>query len=164
MAMDPKELRKRFEAKSAETAAKSAHKKAQLAAEKAEQAKREEEARTALRDVVIPYFNEIKAEFPKGQFSFDHAVSMTLSPVRVSFKVGNGPRYFLEVIGGNVRILKEGPSFAPPKGPQSGRKAPPGTNVQFVFSPNSEPFIKEPSDLTRENLGRLVQMAIDETE
>ena len=92
--MDPKELKELFEKKSAAKAEKTSQEKAQIAAQKAEQQKREEAGRVALRDVVTPYFNELAAVFPKGQFLFNPAALMdatNLTPVAVSFKVGTVP-------------------------------------------------------------------------
>ncbi len=73
------------------------------------------------------------------------------------------------MIAGHVRIWKQGPKFPAQeaKGPApKGRKQPaefPGLDIQFVFSGNAEPFIAVPSDLTREKLAKLVEMAIDES-
>ena len=76
----------------------------------------------------------------------------------MSFAIGNGPRYFIEVIHGNVKIVCEGPYFAPSK---IGGKAP-IKYAQFIFKSTEEPFIEGPQDLSREKLGKLIQIAIDQ--
>jgi hypothetical protein len=153
--MDPKDLKKRFEKKSARRAAESAQARAAEETEKAERADRVVQGQAALEKVVIPYFREIEATFQRGQFTFDPSAKMdaeTHFPIGVTFKVGNGSLHFIEVIRGTVRIGWHGYE-------SSGQ-----TRVakEFVYSSNAEPFIKEPSDLTRERLGKLVAMAIDE--
>ena len=166
--MNPKELANLFARKSEKKAAETAQEAAKLEAQKAAMQKRSEEGRTALKDVVIPFFKELATTFPKGQFLFDPSAMMDLesrTPVAVSFKIGDGAKHYIEVINGNVRIWGEGPQFPAQKagrrkGPK-GRKLPaPGFNIQFVYSGNAEPFIAGPSDLTREKLEKLVEMVI----
>ena len=155
--MDPKELAKLYEKKSAVTAAEATEKKAQMDAQKAEFQKRAEQGHAALRDVVIPYFQELVSSFPKGHFKFNSAAAMDMEthvPVAVSFKIGEGAEHFIEVIHGNVRIWWMG--FSYPAQPA------PGLNIAVVYSGNAEPFIAGPNDLTREKLGKLVEMAINE--
>jgi hypothetical protein len=161
MTMDPKDLKKRFEEKNASATASVAEATAEAEAQKYELEKRAEEGRAALRDVVVPYFAELEAAFPKGQFSFNPAARIDAkdqSSVAASFIVGNGPRYFVEVIRGNVRIFCEGPYFERSKGDNK----PPIKYAKFIFVPSEEPFIEGPHDLTREKLGKLIQIAIDQ--
>ena len=170
--MDPQQLKRLFEEKSATKADKTAREKTRIAARAAEQQKRAEEGRVALRDVVTPYFQELLETFPTGHFSFNPAALMNAeshTPVAVSFKVGDGAEHYIEVVQGNVRIWRQGPKFPvqDAKGPKAakGRKRAakfPGLDIQFVFSGNAEPFIALPSDLTREKLAKLVEMAIAE--
>ncbi len=59
-------------------------------------------------------------------------------------------QHIIEVLHGNVKVFRRtGPGFA-------------DVNIQFVYSGTAAPFIAEPSDLTREKLGDLVEMAIRE--
>jgi hypothetical protein len=159
--MDPEDLKKRFEEKNSKVTASAAGAKAEAESQKSEQEKRAEVGRAAVRDVVVPYFKEIEATFPKGQFSFNPAAKTDAkdhSSVAVSFKVGNGPRYFIEVIRGHVRVFCEGPYFEPSKGDNKA----PIKYAQFIFVSTEEPFIEGPHDLTREKLGKLIQIAIDQ--
>jgi hypothetical protein len=159
--MDPKELAGLFEKKNADIAAKTAQENAQLDAQKTEREKRIAEGRAALLNVVIPYFKEIEATFPKGQFSFNPAAqidSNDLSPVGVSFKIGDGAEHHIEVTQGNVQIWQEGVN---PKGPKRPGAKVLGLSIRLVYPSTTEPFIAQPSDLTREKLGKLVEMAIN---
>ena len=155
--MDPEELKKRFEEKRSKIAASAAQAGVEAKAQESEQEQKVEAGRVAIRDMVLPYFKEIEAALPKDQFSFD-SFAKDVSSAKVSFRIGKGPRYFIEVIRGNVRVFCEGPYFDPSK---SDRKAP-VKYAQFIFSATEEPFIEGPQDLTREKLGRLVQLAIDQ--
>jgi len=153
--MDPKELAKLYEKKNAEIAAAAAEQKAQQDAQKAQIKKRIEQGRVALRDVVIPYFQELVAEFPKGHFKFNSATKMDLetrAPVAVSFQIKNGLEHVIEVIQDDVKIYNQAPRQ--PQRPGARRIA------MRIFSGDAEPFIAGPSDLTREKLGKLVEMAI----
>jgi hypothetical protein len=170
--MDPKELAKLYEKKSAESAAKAAENKAQMDVQQAEFRKRVEQGRTALRDVVIPYFQELVSAFPKGQFKFNPSASMeaeTLAPVAVSFKIGDGPEHFIEVAQGTVRIYynyntRPQPEPQARKVAKGGKPVPaPGVVLQMVYSGNTEPFIATPTDLTRDKLAKLVEVAISKT-
>jgi hypothetical protein len=159
--MDPEDLKKRFEERSSKNTIEAAEAKAETDTQATEQQKRIEVGRAAIRDIVIPYFREIEATFPKGQFSFDTAAKVDpkeLFPIAVSFTVGSGPRYFIEVIRGNVRVFCEGPYFEPPK---NGNKAS-IKYAQFIFGSSEEPFIEGPNDLSREKIGKLIQIAIDQ--
>jgi hypothetical protein len=158
--MDPKELAKMHEEKNARIAAAVAEKKAQVEAQKVEDKKRVEQGRTALREVVIPYFKEIQAAFPKGDFKFNSAAKVDLetrTPVAVSFQMKHGFEHVIEVIRGNVKIYRRRPG--PPQRPGVRKIAMP---TEFVFAGDAEPFIAGPSDLTREKLGKLVEIAIKE--
>jgi hypothetical protein len=161
--MDPKELATLHAKKKAATAAETA--KSKIAAEKQQEEfrKRVEQGRAAMRDVVIPYFKELVSAFPKGQFKFNPGVTVeaeTLAPVAVAFKIGDGAEHTIEVNQGNVTISKKGPQY-PAKTIRPGVRSP-GMNIRFVFAGTADPFIAGPSDLTREKLSKLVEMAIKE--
>jgi hypothetical protein len=166
--MNPNELAELFARKKAERAAKAADEKSKLDAQKEAQQKRAEQGRAALRDVVVPYFQEVAATFPAGEFKFDPAEKQdaaTGASLAVAFKIGDGAKHVIEVIQGNVRVYKEGPKISPGAGKAGkGRRALdiPGINTDFVFSGNAKPFIAGSSDLTREKLGELVRMAIED--
>jgi hypothetical protein len=158
--MDPNQLAKLYERKSAATAAKAAERQAQKGRQRTELQKRTEQGDVALRDVVIPYFQELVSAFPKGHFTFNSAVktdAVTHAPVAVSFKIGDGAEHFIEVIQGNVQVWRAHPGKAAKSG-----KRPAHFQERKDYSPDAEPFIAGPSDLTREKLGKLVEMAIEE--
>jgi hypothetical protein len=148
--MDPQELANLFEKKNAKRAARAAEEKSKSDA-KADWQMRAEQGRVALREVVIPYFQELVETFPKGQVKFDQARvdAATGASTAVSFKIGDSAEHVIEVIHGNVRIWR----------PRSDR---PPFDMESVFSGNAEPLIAGPSDLTREKLSKLVEMVINE--
>jgi len=156
--MDPDELAKLYERRKAERAASTAKVLALLEAnQQAVQAEREQQAQwgqTALRDVVIPYFRELEATFPNAEFKLDPAATLDAEshlPVAVAFQIGDGPKHVIEVVEGHVRIYfvprddKDGPAI-----------------LEFVYSGDAEPFIAGPLDLTREKLGKLIEIAIEQ--
>jgi hypothetical protein len=159
--MDPKELAALHAKKKAATAAETA--KSKIAAEKQQEEfrKRVEQGRAVMRDVVIPYFKGLVSTFPKGEFEFKTTLTdETHAPVGVSFKIGDGVEHSIEVVQGNVTVSKKGPQY-PAKIGRAGVRTP-GINVRFVFAGTAAPFIAGPSDLTKEKLSKLVEMAIND--
>jgi hypothetical protein len=166
--MDPKELAKLYEKKSAMMAAETAEKQAQIEARQAEIRMQEEHGRTAIRDVVIPYFQELVSTFPAGALKFDPAAKMdadTQEPVAVSFKIGECKEHVIEVQQGIVHIYAKRLEIPPRPGrPGKGKKRItdfPGLTVTVAYSGRAEPFIAVPSDLTREKLGNLIKLVIE---
>jgi hypothetical protein len=152
--------------KSAMTAAETAEKQAQIEARQAEIRMQEEHGRTAIRDVVIPYFHELASTFPAGAFKFAAKMDAeTQEPVAVSFKIGEGKEHVIEVQQGIVHIYEKGFEIPPRPGtPGKGKKRipdSPGLTVDFVYSGRAEPFIAGPSDLTQEKLGNLIKLVIE---
>jgi hypothetical protein len=156
--MEPEDLKKRFDEKAARASAEAAQQKAKVLEQQAELDRKIQESHKALNEVVIPYFKEIEAVFPRGQFLFERVPKKNLrdnSSAEVSFNFRNGRFvYYIQLIQGNVTIFKED---------NMQNKAVKQINAKpkFVYPPNTEPFIASPRDLTREKLGKLVQIAID---
>jgi hypothetical protein len=148
------ELAKLYVKKSADTAAKAADNEAQKDAQQAEFQNRVEQGRIAMRDVVIPFFQELASTFPNGVFRFNasHTMDASLVPVAVSFKIGDGAEHVIEVVQGNVQIYYNAIANAIQRN---------GFNIVIVYAGNAEPFIAGPSDLTREKLCKLVEKAIN---
>jgi hypothetical protein len=151
-AMEPKDVAKLLDQKSAAQAEKAAGQQAQADAKQAELQKRDARGREAMRDVVIPYLREIAAA--TQQFKFNAAASRdtrSKEVLGVSFRIGNSPtETFIEVSQGNVRI------YGQPLAQQRGGNL--KVSNQFVYPGTSEPFIATVDDLTREKLGKLVEI------
>jgi hypothetical protein len=158
--MDPKALATLYREKTAQKAAATTDEVTRAQTRQAEFRKRADEGRAAMRDVVIPYLQEVQKTFPKGAFKLNVSVSReaeTLAPLAVSFQIGDGAEHVIEATQGNVRVYTTLP-------PKSGLAGVPALNIRFVYSGNAEPFIAGPSDLTREKLGKLVELAIQKTD
>jgi hypothetical protein len=143
--MDPKALGKGFEQKHGARMARAEQERAKAAAEDAKQKEKLNQLRAAISDTVIPYLKEVEAEFPKGQFSIEVAKSKGVirSPTGVSFSVGGGPKYTIELDGQRISVWHQGPSGT-------------GLNVHLVHG-----FYDDPAAITRGVIGKLVQSAID---
>lgn len=149
--MDPKELKRLHVQRKAQTAAQIEQVNAAQSAAQAELEQKMADGKTALKEVVLPYFEEVAAAFDEGEFVFEKRFDVAdHSLVGVSFKIGGGPEYGVEAIGGNVRIWKRYP----------GTKSTP--RPIYFFSSQHEPFIGSATDLTREKLEKLVQQAIND--
>jgi hypothetical protein len=153
--MDGKELAAKFAAKVAaavKIAAAVAEEDKQKTATVDDNAKRlkdAEDCKRAMTEVVIPFLSELKDHFPQDQFSFSPQIDLQDHRfVGVSFRVGDGPVTTISTAFGNVVVTHSGASGSP-KG------------INFVYSPDSEPFISNSGDLTREKIARLVEMVID---
>ena len=64
--MDPEDLKKLFEERYSKGAAEAARAKAETNSQMSEQEVRAEIGRVAMRDIIVPYFREIEAAFPRG--------------------------------------------------------------------------------------------------
>jgi hypothetical protein len=149
--MDPKELKRLYLQRKAQAAAQIAQVHAAQSAAEAELKQKMADGNTALKEVVLPYFEEVATAFDEGEFVIETNLDVSdRSLVGVSFKIGGGPDYGVEAIGGNVRVWKRYP----------GTKSTP--RPVYFFSAQHEPFIGSITDLTREKLEKLVQLAIND--
>jgi hypothetical protein len=149
--MDPKELKRLHLQRKAQAAAQIAQVHAAQSAAEAELKQKMADGNTALKEVVLPYFEEVATAFDEGEFVIETNLDVSdHSLVGVSFKIGGGPDYGVEAIGGNVRVWKRYP----------GTKSAP--RPIYFFSAQHEPFIGSITDLTREKLEKLVQLAIND--
>ncbi len=152
--MDPKDLKELYDQKKAEKAAKIAQatKASTKAADELKQ--KSADAKAAIKNVVLPYFTEVAANFDSGDFVFQITSTdqSDSSPVAVCFKIGSSRPYVIDVTGGNVRV---GTPNLKAKGLAS-------VVLEFVIPATQEPFIGQITDLTPEKIGKLIQMAIAE--
>ncbi len=151
--MDPKEL-----------AAKYAKKCAEEALEKASQKIKQEEIldklkadtaayKKAITDVVIPFMSELQQAFPKDTFSYHAQIDLSDNkPFGVSFKIGDMDPIEIISQAGRISIRRMAPSL--------GRGFP---QISCTYSPNAEPYISSPGDLTREKLAKLIAMVVEDT-
>ena len=146
--MDPKQLAAEYARKAGADRNKT-HEVEAANAEFLEQiTKSLEDTKHAIEKVVIPYFNEVKSQFPEGHFLFSVPTdAKDHRPVGVYFKVGKGPSVAIQNNGGNITITKTEVTGAPGK-------------ATFLYSSNAEPYISKPADLTTEKLGKLIKMLI----
>jgi hypothetical protein len=149
--MDPKEFKRLHMQKKAQIAAQIAQVNAAHSATEAELKQKIADGNTALREIVLPYFQEVATAFDEREFVIATKLDASgRSLVDVSFKIGDGPEYGVEAIGGNVRVWKR----------YSGTKSEP--RPIYFFSAQHEPFIGSATDLTSEKLEKLVQQAIND--
>lgn len=147
--MNAKELADKFAAKVGAAAAEKERQKSISTDRAAERQEDVEHCKRQMTDVVIPFLTQIKTQFAEGQFSFapqidlqDHKV------VGVSFKIGDGPANTISTAFGNVVVTRSGDSGS-------------SKGVNFVYGPDTEPYISNSGDLTEEKIAKLVDMAID---
>jgi len=149
--MDPKELKKLHLQRKAQTAAQIVQVNEAQSAAQAELKQKMTDVNTALQEVVVPYFEEVATAFDEGEFIINNKLdSSDRSLVGVSFRIGDGPEYGVEAIGGNVRVWKRYPA---------GKSVP---RPIYYFSPQHQPSIGSATDLTREKLEKLIQQAIND--
>lgn len=147
--MDPKELKKVFDKQKAAEDARKNESFVQQAAARDRMQKEEAAGRAALKDVVLPYLKEIEKEFGSNEFSAQAETMSNYAPTSVSFKIGKDDlKYGIGVKDGVVTVWRQLPS--------KGRIAPPPQ----AYRGDEDPFIKTVADLTREKVGRLIQLAI----
>ncbi len=149
--MDPKELKRLHLQRKAQAAAQIAQVHAAQCAAQAELKQKMADGNTALKQVVLPYFEELATAFDEGEFVIETNLDASnRSLVGVSFRIGGGPDYGVEAIGGNVRAWKRYP----------GTKSAP--RPIYFFPAQHEPFIGSITDLTREKLEKLIELAIND--
>jgi hypothetical protein len=146
--MDPKQLKKQFDSKHAAALGQKAAADAQAEQERAKRQQRDQEARTALRDVVIPYFTKVRADFPEFRFDIRSIDASDQAPVSVAFRVGSSRTHVIEVLGGRVSIF------------ELALDAPKGFDIQVRWPADADPGISKPSDLTPDKLGKLIETVI----
>lgn len=147
--MNAEDLARKFDARVA-AAAEEKGRQAELGVGKADERSADiEHCKNALEREVLPFLAELRDRFPDGQFTFSPQVERNDSrPVGVSFTIGNGGPTSISTAFGNVVVTHVGTS-----GTSKG--------VPYVFAPDADPFIGNSGDLTREKIGRLVELLLD---
>jgi hypothetical protein len=147
--MNAQELANKFKAKIA-AAVTEKDKQAGIAADNTEKRTADVEyCKQALERDVIPFLNELRQHMGEDQFSFAPQIELNdHRPVGVSFTIGNGGPTNITTAFGNIVVTRIGDS-----GTSKG--------VPFVFGPDTEPYISNSGDLTRDKMAKLVEMVID---
>ncbi|GEM_PF-2394750 len=149
--MDPKLLKTLLDKKVADKAATETARLAGVAALKAETISKQREGQQALATVVVPYFDEILGAIGPAGFQFSRVQSSDSSdilPLGVRFAVGGSVEHEISVASSKVWIRKVGSKSD-------------GVSTVFVFPSFEEPYIGEPQDLTREKIGKLLELVIE---
>ena len=150
--MEPKDLKRLYDDKKAAAATKVATATAANTKAHDEIDRKDIAGKTALRNVVLPYLTEVAASFGKGEFVVQPIIEpRTKVPSGVSFRIGQGLEYSIEVDAGNVNVTTRDLRI----------KGQVGLKTKFLHSGDRELFIKGVDDLTREKVGYLVKLAID---
>jgi hypothetical protein len=150
--MDPKELAAKYAKKCAEEALEKASQKLKQE-EMLDQLKADAAAyKKAFTDVVIPFMSELQQAFPKETFSYRAHIDLSDNkPVGVSFKIGDMDPIEIISQAGKIAIIRMAPSL--------GRGFP---QISCTYSPNAEPYISSPGDLTREKIANLVAIVMED--
>jgi hypothetical protein len=150
--VDPKHLKMLFEKKVADKAATEAARLAGVAALKAATVSKQREGQQAIATVVVPYFDEILRTMGPAGFQFSQVQSpdpIDILPLGVRFAVGDSVEYEISIASSKVWIKKVGSKSD-------------GVGTAFVYPSTEEPHISEPQDLTREKIGKLLELVIDQ--
>jgi hypothetical protein len=149
MSMDAKELAAKFAAK---LAAAATEKDRQVLAAEHNKSKRSDDAehcKRALSENVMPFLAELQSNLPEDQFSFASQIDLKdHKPVGVSFRIGDGPVTSIFTAFGNVMVTRGGGSGS-------------AKGTATVYDPDSEPYISNSGDLTRDKVAKLIEMTID---
>lgn len=109
-----------------------------------------EHCKCALEREVIPFLEELQQHFGEAQFSFAPQIELNdHRPVGVSFRIGDGAPTNITTAFGNIVVARLGGS-----GTEKG--------MSYVYAPDTDPYISNSGDLTRDKMARLVEMIIDE--
>jgi hypothetical protein len=147
--MDAKELAGKFAAKVAAAATEKDRQKIAAADHNATRSDDAVHCKRAMQEHVIPFLSELKSQLPPDQFSYSTQIDLQdHKVVGVSFKIGDGPATTISTAFGNVTVTRSGDSGS-------------SKGVSFVYPPDSEPYIGNSGDLTREKIAKLVEMVID---
>jgi len=150
--MDPKLLKTLLDKKVADKAATETARLAGVAALKAETVSKQREGQQAIATVVVPYFDEILQAIGPAGFHFSQVPSsdpIDILPLGVRFAVGDSVEFEISVASSKVWIKKVGSKLD-------------GVGTSFVYPGTEEPHIGEPQDLTREKVGKLLELVIEQ--
>ncbi|MEI9930124.1 MAG: hypothetical protein WDM89_06135 [Rhizomicrobium sp.] len=150
--MDPKLLKTLLDKKAAVKAATETARLAGVAALKAETISKQWEGQQAIATVVVPYFDEILRAIGPAGFQFSLVPSSNPIegglPLGVRFAVGSSVEHEISVASSKVWIKRIGSKSD-------------GVATVFVYPGAEEPYIGEPQDLTRDKIGKLLELVIE---
>ena len=110
-----------------------------------------EHCKHAMEGNVLPFLAELKQHLGEGQFTFAPQIDMRdHKPVGVSFRIGDGGITTITTALGNIVVTRAG---------DGGTKK----GLAYVYPPDSEPYISNSGDLTRDKIARLIEMVIENT-
>jgi hypothetical protein len=147
--MDSKVFVEEYKARMAEHRAKQDEFKDEIATKAAARKNATENVEAALKDVVLPYLNRLKAEFPPKQFTvMPSQDSKTSRLASISFKIGDSPVSFqISNAQGAVNVKR----VLNIKG-----------KLHFQQFPASGAFrLRTATDLTEDNVGELIRLAMN---
>jgi hypothetical protein len=150
--MEPKELAAKFAKKVVTTKNSGVKRKIASLEEQAARRTATAEVAHALSSVVRPFLEEVKSEFEKdakNRFQIRLEQGQNGELISLSFKVGRGPILEISNYGGVVIVGKS----------MAGGT---GKNPTIEHSAVFEPHIATADDLTRGNIAKLIEMAIDD--
>jgi len=150
--MDPKHLKILLDKKAADKAVTETARLASVASSKAEAVAKQLEGQQAISTLVVPYFDEILKTIGPAGFKFSQVQSpdpIDMLPLGVRFTVGDSVEYEISVASSKVWIKKVGSKSD-------------GVGAAFVYPGSEEPHIGEPQDLTREKIGKLLELVIEQ--
>lgn len=110
-----------------------------------------EHCKRAMESNVLPFLAELKQHLGNAQFTFAPQIDRDdHRPVGVSFKIGDAGTTNICTVHGDIVITRNGRGGT-------------GKGVAFVYPPESEPYISNSGDLTRDKIAKLIEMVIDNT-
>jgi hypothetical protein len=147
--MDAKELADKFSAKVAAAVVERDRQKVVAQDNTEKRSADADHCKRQMKDVVMPFLNELKDHFPEGQFSLALQIDLhDRQPVGVSFRIGDGPVTTIATAFGNVIVTRTGDSGS-------------SKGVNLVYPSDVEPYISNSGDLTRDKIAKLVEMTMD---
>ena len=123
-------------------------------ARKARQDFSQKAGQEAILKLVHPVFHRNREDDRRRQFQFTEIPDgnpLSTLPLGFPLMIGSGVEYEISVASSKVWIKTVGSKSA-------------GISVVYVYPGTQEPHISEPGDLTREKLGKLLALTIQETD
>jgi hypothetical protein len=106
-----------------------------------------QQARKALKDIVLPYLRRVASQIP---MQIEESMTTDGKIVGIDFRIEDCPRYAIEALGSVFRLARLHDT-----GPAS-------IALEHVYVRDERPFIADPAKLTEQNLDDLIDMIIDQ--
>jgi hypothetical protein len=147
--MDAKQLAEKFRAKVGAAVVEKDRQKVVASDSKEKRTDDIDHCKRAMEQHVVPFLAELKQHLGEEQFSFAPQIDIhDHKPVGVSFRIGDGPATHISTAFGNIIVTRGGASGS-------------SRGLNYVYSPDEEPYISNSGDLTRDKIAQLIEMAID---